>query len=167
MSRKFERQVARNTKKVNAQRKRLGQSSIDETARGITRIVGRSWILASFLAMVGILYMVMFWGVSRNGMYWLTVGLYLGLAFIVFFWRRPFLTIEKNTLTTRKFAGYRTIQASEIEEIETQKGYVVISLKGKRSKVVFSRTMQRFDTDHMADLLENYARTYQVKFTKV
>lgn len=167
MSRKFERQVIRNTKKVNEQRKRLGQSTIDETAKGITKIVGRSWILSSFLVMIGLLYMFMFWGVSRNGMYWLTVGLYLGLAAIVFWWRRPFLTIEKNTLTTRRFAGYRSIKASDIEEIETQKGYVIISLKGKRSKIVFSKLMQRFDTDQMADLLEQYAKAYQVKFTKV
>jgi len=169
MSRKWERQVERNAKKANAQRKRMGQTSIDQTSKAKTedKHLGRSWMLALFLVFVSLFYMITFWSVDRSGLYWVTVFSYVGLALIIFVLRRPFLTIGKDSLTTRKFAGFRTIYANDIEEIEAMKGYVIISLKGKRSKWVFSRMMNRYNTDLMAEKLKEFSRVNQVRFKQV
>lgn len=164
MSRKWERQVERNTKLANAQRKRLGQTSISEAAKGDDRHYGRSILMPSFLFVVGIFYMITFWGVNRGGLYWVTVLCYLGLALIVFAFRRPLLVIGKQTLTTRKFAGFRTVKAEEIEQIEAMRGYVLITLNSKKAKWVFSRSMHRYNTDKLAEKLKEFAKVNQVTF---
>ena len=167
MSRKFERQVERNAKKANAMRKRFGQSTIDQSTKGENKHLGRSWMLSVFLAMVGVFYFITFYGVEGNGLFWLTVGMYLILALVIFAFRRPILVIGKNTLTTRKFGGYRTIKADEIVDIETQRGYIVISLKGKRKKLVFSRFLHLYNTDKMTEKLEEFAKANQVVYKHV
>lgn len=164
MSRKWERQVERNSKLANAQRKRFGQSTISESAKGDDRHYGRSILMPSFLFVVGIFYLITFWGVDRGGLYWVTVLCYLGLALIVFAFRRPLLVIGKQTLTTRKFAGFRTVKAEEIEQIEAMRGYVLITLKGKKAKWVFSRSMHRYNTVKLADKLKEFAKGNQVTF---
>lgn len=166
MSRKWERQIERNTKRANAMRKRLGQTSIHEAAKGDDRHMGRSWMLSSLLVFVGLFYLITFWNVNRDGLFWVTVIAYLLLALIVFAFRRPFLSIGKQSLTTRKFAGFRTVKADEIEEIEAQNGYVVISMKTGKTRWVFSRLLHRYDTNKMADKLEEFARANQVKFKR-
>lgn len=165
MSSKWERQVARNARKVNARRKRLGQEAI--SAKGdIVRHKGRSWLFAVLLAFVGLFYMVTYWNLGRTSLYWVTVFMYLFLAFIWFFVRRPFIDIGKKTLITRKPFGIRTIEPQDIEQIEALKGYVVITLKHKGARIVFSRLMHRYDTDRLADDLESFAQAHRVKFVK-
>jgi hypothetical protein len=166
MSRKFERQVERNAKRVNAQRKRFGQTTISDTAQKKPdhKHQGRSILLPAFLLMVGLTYLISFWNIDRGGLYWVTVISYVVLALVVFGLRRPFLTIDKNALTTRKFAGFRSVNAEDIEEIEAQDGYIIIVLKSKKPRWVFSRSMNRFDTATMAVKLKEFAKTNQVKF---
>ncbi len=166
MSRKWERQVERNAKRVNAQRKRMGQAAIGDTVKRKVdnKHQGRSIILPVLLLLIGLSYMVMFWSIDRSGLYWVTVGSYVLLALIIFFIRRPFLTIEKHELTTRKFAGFKTVQAADIEEIEVQKGYVIISLRSKKPKWVFTRSINRFNTDELANKLQEFAKNNQVTF---
>jgi hypothetical protein len=167
MSGKWGRQLERKAKKINAQRKRLGKRPIYETAGGEERITGRSILWPGFLMIVGLLYMFMFWNDSRDALYWVTVISYLLLALLVFWLRKPFLAIGKNTLTTRKFAGFRTIRADEIEAILAQPGYVIIALKNKKTRLVFSRLINRFDTDLMAERLRDFAARNQVAFSKL
>src|SRR5690554_2115817 len=131
MASKWERQVERNAKKVNLQRKRMGQTPISQSTKKDDKQKGRSWMLALFLVLVGLFYMVTFWDVDRNGLYWLTVIMYFVLALIVFFLRRPFLGIGKSSLTTRKFAGMRVKKAQEIKKIEIQPGVIIIEFNDK------------------------------------
>jgi hypothetical protein len=163
---KWERQVERNAKKINAQRKRMGQASIyDRPAAGRDeRINGRSWLMPAFLISVGLFYMISFWGVNRDGLYWFTVAMYLILAVVVFFFRKPFLSIGKSSLTTRKFAGFKTVQADDIEGIVVMSGYVIISMTNKKPKWVFSRLTNRYDTDYMAERLRDFADKNQVSY---
>lgn len=167
MSRKWARQVERNSKRINAQRKRLGQSSIGQTGKDNDMMKGRSLMLPAFLLFVGISYMISFWQVDRGGLFWVTVVSYFLLAVIVFAWRRPFLKIGKQSLSTRKFAGMRTVYADDIEQIEAQNGYVVIMFKNKKARWVFSRTFHRYDTKLMAEKLRNFASANQVTFQQV
>lgn len=165
MSKRWERQVARNAQKANALRKRLGEETIADK-KDVIRHKGRSWLFSLLLAFVGIFYMVTYWNLGRTSLYWATIFMYLLLAIIWFFVRRPFVDIGKKNLTTRKFFGYRTIAPEDIEQIEALKGYVVIVLKQKGTRHVFSRLMHRYDTDRLADDLAEFARTHKVKFVK-
>lgn len=163
MSRKWERKLERNAKRIDQQRKRFGQSGISEAGKD-ERLYGRSIMLPSFLLFVGIFYMITFYGVNRGAMYWVTVLSYWGLAFIVFFLRRPVLIIGKQTLTTRKFAGFRTVNAGDIDHIEALRGYVIIALKNKKARWVFSRMTHRYNTAEMAEKLKQFAKANRVEF---
>lgn len=166
MSRKWGRQVERNAKKINAQRKRLGKKPIYAAASTDgERITGRSIIWPALLLCIGLFYAFTFWNIGRDTLYWVTVISYVALAVLVFLLRKPFLIVGKDTLTTRKFAGFRTIKAEEIEKIEALPGYVIISLKSNKPKLVFSKLMNRYDTDYMAERLREFAARNQIAYT--
>lgn len=165
MSNKWERQLARNARKLNDRRKRLGHQAIS-TRGDVIRHKGRSWMFSLLLAFVGLFYMITYWNLGRTSLYWVTIFMYLAMAFMWFFLRRPFVEINKKTLVTRKFLGFRSIEPKDIEQIETLKGYVVITLKGKKSRIVFSRLMHRYDTDELAKDLESFAKLHHVTFVK-
>lgn len=165
MSGKWGRQLARNAHKVNARRKRLGQAAISVKGDVVSH-KGRSWVFSLLLAFIGLFYMFAYWNAGRTSLYWVTVFLYLMLAVIWFFLRRPFVEIGKNRLTTRKLFGFRTIEPQDIEQIEALKGYVIITLKQKNARVVCSRLMQWFNTDELAADLETFARSHRVPFVR-
>ena len=165
MAGKWERQVARSAGKVNARRKRLGREAIS-TKGEVIRHRGRSWIFSLMLAFIGLFYMFAYWNTGRTSLYWVTVFMYLFLAVIWFVIRRPFVDIGKKTITTRKLFGFRTIEPENIEQIEALKGYVIITLKTKGTRIVFSWLTQWFNTDQLAQDLETFARTHRIKFVK-
>lgn len=165
MAGKWERQLARNARKLNARRKRLGRQAISAGA-DVIRHRGRSWVFSLFLAFLGLFYLLAYWNTEHTSLYWVTVFMYLFLAVLWFAVRRPFIDIGKKTLTTRKLFGFRTIAPEDIEQIESLKGYVVITLRPKNSRLVFSRLMQWFDTEQLAKDLETFARNHRIKFVK-
>jgi hypothetical protein len=167
MASKWQRQVERNTKKVNLQRKRIGASPISQTTKKDEKQKGRSWMLSLFLVLIGCFYMVTFWDVDRNGLYWVTVIMYFILALIVFYLRRPFLGIGKSSLTTRKFAGLRVKKAEEISKIEIQPGIIIIEFNDSSSKWVFSRLINRYNLTEMADELQEFASKNKINFVKL
>jgi hypothetical protein len=167
MASKWERQVERNAKKANIQRKRIGVSPISQGTKKDEKVRGRSWILATFLVLIGLFYMFTFWDVERNGLYWLTVIMYLILAFVVFFLRRPFLGIGKSSLTTRKFAGFRVKKAEEISKIEIQAGAIVIEFTDNSNRWVFSRLINLYNMTEMANELQEFAVKNKINFVKL
>ncbi len=167
MASKWERQVERNAKKVNLQRKRTGAAPISKSTSKDDKQKGRSWILSLFLVVIGLFYMVTFWNVDRGGLYWVTVIMYILLAMIVFYLRRPFLGIGKSSLTTRKFAGLRVKNAEEISKIEIQPGMVIIEFNNNSSKWVFSRFINRYNINEMATELQEFAAKNKVNFVKL
>ena len=167
MASKWERQVERNAKKVNLQRKRTGAAPISQSANKDDKQKGRSWMLSVFLVIIGLFYMVTFWNVDRGGLYWITVLMYLLLAMIVFFLRRPYLGIGKTALTTRKFAGFRVKKAEEISKIEIQPGMVIIEFNDSSSRWVFSRFINRYNISEMAIALQEFAVKNKVNFVKL
>jgi hypothetical protein len=167
MASKWERQVERNAKKVNLQRKRLGKSPLTASAGNDDKQKGRSWILSLSLMMIGLFYMITFWNVDRSGLYWVTVIMYLFLALIVFWLRRPFLGIGKTSLTTRKFAGVREKTAEQISKIEIQPGMIIVEFNDNTTRWVFSRFMNRYNIIAMAEKLKDFANRNKVNYVKL
>lgn len=165
MSRSWERMVERNSKKLNKQRKKEGKPSLSSTTRNGDKFLGRNYIFPSLLVLLMILYVVLFapWYTDLEQdvtLFWVTLGCY-GLLAVVYFLRRPYLTVTRDTLETRKFTGYKTLRPGEVRKIVLTPGYVVIeTVKG--SNWVFSRLINRFPTDKMGERLKAYAELHHV-----
>ncbi len=160
MSRKWERMIQKNTKVINKSRKKQGQTAINDTAKASEddRFRGKNFIFPSFLIGFALLYLIAFAGVSsKDSLYWVTVISYLLLGFIIYFFRRPFLTVGKTQISSKRFGGVKYAAAHDIEQITLSPGYVVISIKGSKRKWVFTKIFNRFNTEAMAVRLKQFA----------
>lgn len=173
MSRSWERKVQRNTKQLDKRRKKEGKPSIGSKTLHIDKFRGRNYIFPILLVLLMVFYVITFspWltksaeaeaGVKTDPtMYWVTFGCYLLLAFF-YFMRRPYLSVTRDTLETRKFTGYKTLRPSEIRKIVLSPGYVVIeSVKG--SNWVFSKGINLFPIARMSERLTTYAHANHVE----
>lgn len=166
MSRKWERMVLKNSNQLNKQRKKRGQPALNATpGPAVDRFRGRSIFLPLFLVMVSLFFMTVSQRTGETGtLYWFTVILYLLLA-LYFFMRRPYLAVGKNELMTRRLGRDRIVKADEVSEVIQMKGYCIIALKGKRTRWIFSRFMNRYDTDAMAKRLKQFADQHGITYT--
>jgi hypothetical protein len=73
------------------------------------------------------------------------------------------LKVENARLSTIKFNRERYLPASDIEKIILSRGAVVIKHKGKRTKWIFTRIMNRYDTTAMGTRLEAFAKAHQIE----
>lgn len=165
LSRRWERKIQRNASKINKQRKRMGLPQVGDSLRVQADVFqGRSVLLPLFLASVAIFFATVYGEVGeRDALYWITVILYLLMA-VYFFFRRPYLSVSKTELATRKMGRERRVHASEIEQITALKGVSVITLKGKRSKWIFSRYMNWYDTDAINRRLREFAAAHGIPY---
>ncbi len=168
MSRSWERMVQKNSKQVNKRRKKEGKKSIYESAAPqADRFKGRNYIWPTLIVMLMILYVTLAqpWSDAFTmdpTTFWVTISCYFVLA-LFYFLRRPYLAVTRDTFETRKFTGYKTLRPSEVRKISVQPGYVVIeTVKG--SNWVFSKVMNRFPIDRMAERLKAYADLHHVEF---
>ncbi len=172
MSRSWERKVQRNTKALDKRRKKEGKPSIGSKMAQVDKFRGRNYIFPILLILLMVFYVITFtpWMTKSAEssevttdptMYWVTLGCYLLLAFF-YFMRRPYLSVTRDTLETRKFTGYKTLRPSEIRKIVLSPGYVVIeSVKG--SNWVFSRGINLYPIAQMSARLTEYANTNHVE----
>lgn len=169
MARSWERMVQRNASQLNKQRKKQGKESIYSSkspSKNTEIFKGRNIAFPVVLVILG----SMFWVVGSidqargNGMLanWLGVVLYYLLAALLFF-RRPYLKVESARLSTIKFNRERFLPASDIEKIILSRGAVVIKHKGKRTKWIFTRLMNRYDTKAMSTRLEAFAKANHIE----
>jgi hypothetical protein len=167
MSRSWERMVLKNSKNMNKRRKKEGKQSIKPNAPQVDRFAGRNYVIPAMLMMLIILYVTMAQPWSSNFMqdptlFWATVGCYIILA-VFYYFRRPYLSVTRDTLETRKFTGYKTLRPTQIRKFTIMPGYILIeSVKG--SNWVFSRFMNRYPLDRMAERLKVYADLHQVEW---
>ncbi len=167
MSRSWERQVKRNTKQLNARRKRAGQDSIGVTKTNseFTVYKGRNIVFPATLVLLGLVYGIM--GImypsasSSIVLFIVTVVLYVFLG-VVLFLRRPYLKVGKDSVITTKFNRDRILTASNIKKFRFQKGYVVIEHSTKGGPWMFARTLNRYDTDAMTEHLRKFAATHNI-----
>lgn len=167
MSRSWERMVAKNRKQVNTARKKQGIQSIGSAApkkEDVDKFTGRNIAFPVTLVLLGVVYSVIT-AIGTQQIDWsmmLIVGLYALLG-VIFFIRRPYLSVGKSTLGTRRWNGDVRMDASQVKAISTQKGYVFIETK-KGANWGFSRFLNRYDTAAMATRLQEYAHVNNIPF---
>ncbi|SDM85666.1 hypothetical protein SAMN04487897_101270 [Paenibacillus sp. yr247] len=164
MSRKWERMVSKNAKKINKDRSKQGIPPISSDPDRAEVFKGRSIILASFFVLISILLLVTLTKTSGDTMYWYTTCSYLVVGFFIYFIRRPYLKVSKTSLSKRGLARELVLNADNIKEIVYTPGQVVIDLNGKSPRWVYTKTMNRFDVAAMAGRLKKFAEQNKVTF---
>lgn len=164
MSRKWERMVRRNTKKTNKLRSKQGQQPVSASGQeAMVRFKGRSWFLPSVLVIFSIVFLLLAHDIyEADATYWLTGALYFLFGLFLFFARRPFLKIGRNRLSTRRFTGEKFVDAGDIEEIIIVPGTIVIQLKAKKERWIFSRLLQLFNLREIEGHLREFAKRHQI-----
>lgn len=171
MSRSWQRKVQKNQEVINKQRKKHGQSPLMSAKSGkdpLDTFKGRSYLMPAFLLLFILFYVI----VTINSdafkqadtMFWVTIGCYVLLAGL-FLLRRPYLAVGRDFVRSRRFTGDRNVYASNIKNISAQKGYVVIE-QHKGGNWVFSRIMNRFQTEPMAERLKTFAEQHGIPYTQ-
>jgi len=166
MSRSWERMVRRNAQKLNRQRKKEGRPALYERSGNADTFKGRSYIFPFVLLMLTIFYVTSYgpW-IERpeadTTLFWITVSLYLLLA-LIYFLRRPYLSVTKDSLSTRRFTGYKTLRPGDIRKIVFAPGYVVVEpVKG--ANWVFSRYLNLFPIAQMQERLRTFCEVNKVE----
>ncbi|MFD2117773.1 hypothetical protein ACFSTH_17025 [Paenibacillus yanchengensis] len=165
MSRSWERQVRKNMQKVNQTRKKSGNSPISlYSEKGKQSVFkGRNYVIPFLLILfiLGYLFIVTAQpDFVANGMFWVTVIAYVVLA-IMFFFRRPYLTIGKDFVQSRRITGDKTLYATGIKEIRLQKDSVVIAPK-TGAAWTYSKVLNRFATEQMGQKLIEFGKKNDV-----
>lgn len=171
MSRSWERKVQKNQLQLNKQRKKEGKKPISlsqSTAADSTAetFKGRSFIFPIFLILfIGFYVMVTLRSPvyeQTGAMFWVTIACYVLLA-VLFFFRRPYLTISKEYIRSRRFMGDKSLFKDSINAIVVKRGYVIIEQK-KGGNWMFSQATNRFPTDDMREPLRVFATNNSIPF---
>lgn len=166
VSRKWERMVTKNQRTINKARKKRGESALPEgisTKEKETAIKGRSWMLPSLLVLIAGLYFFTTYKVTEmNGTYWFTGLSYIALAVLIYLFRRPVIKISRNYLTVRGFTGDKFIEPKHIGELTLNKGHVVILLKEKRKKYIYTKLQHRFPMEELNNKLREFAVLHNI-----
>jgi hypothetical protein len=169
VSRSWERKIQKNQQQINKRRKKQGQTPLQvgrSSSDPVDTFKGRSIIMPVFLLLFTTLYAILSAGSQytkeNSTMFWVTVGCYVLLAGI-FVLRRPYLSVGKDYVKTRRFGGDRMLFRDNINSITVQKGYVIIGPK-KGGNWVFSRLINRYPTEDMAERLRAFASSNQIPF---
>ncbi|MBB3110363.1 hypothetical protein FHS18_002430 [Paenibacillus phyllosphaerae] len=165
-SRSWERKVKKNQAELNKQRKKSGHAplSITKKEEQVDTFKGRSFILPAFLILFIALYVIttLTSDVADDVgvMFYVTIALYIFMA-VIFALRRPYLAVGKDFVKTRRFGGDRTLYLPAIKAITIAKGSVVIEQQ-KGANWVFTRMINRYPTDEMAERLRAFALTNNI-----
>ncbi|OMF38265.1 hypothetical protein BK133_01695 [Paenibacillus sp. FSL H8-0548] len=165
MSRSWERKVRKNMNVVNKNRKKQGSGQIVLNAEKSDKITGRNFIAPIMLIIFIGMYVFLMSGSSEfkmDTMFWVTVGCYILLA-ALFFFRKPYITIGKDFVQSRRLTGDKRIQASGIKGIIVQKGYVIIQ-QHKGGNWMFSKMTNRFPTEEIGEKLKAFAQANGIPF---
>ncbi|MCR8842824.1 methyltransferase [Paenibacillus sp. SC116] len=169
MSRSWERKVRKNSSALNKQRQKSGQKEIIVGSEQYDEFKGRNFILPSTLIFVSLLYAFLGNAVAMAQsptLYWVTVIAYVALGIILFV-RRPYLKVAKDYLSTPKWNRLRVLSAKDIKKITIQPGYILIWPEKKGANWVFSRVMNRYDTDAMGERLIKFAEQHGIAYEKL
>ncbi|NIK76595.1 hypothetical protein FHS15_001720 [Paenibacillus castaneae] len=165
MSRSWERKVRKNMSEVNKKRKKQGNGKMVLNGEKSDKIVGRNFIAPILLILFIGVYVILMQnspGFQMDTMFWITVGCYILLA-MVFFFRRPYITIGKDYVQTRKMTGDKKLSAAAIKGIVVQKGYVIVEQQ-KGANWVFSKLTNRYPTEEIGEKLKQFAQTNGIAF---
>jgi hypothetical protein len=164
--------VRKSTEQLNKRRKKAGLAPVGSPGAAADRYRGRNFGIPILLILfIGFyIYMMTIPADDPNqpnpfesAIFWVTVASYLALA-ALFWFRRPYLLVGKDFVGTRKFTGPKTLTAGEIRSITVNRpGYVIIEPK-KGGNWVFSRMLNRYPIDEMAERLRKFAQDNRIPF---
>ncbi|UVI27684.1 hypothetical protein [Paenibacillus spongiae] len=161
-SRSWERKVRKNQTQLNKQRKKQGQAPLNTSASSAPKMdvfKGRSIVLPVFLILFISFFITMstYSGAYKQSgwLYWVTIACYILMA-VMFILRRPYLAVGKDFVKSRRFGGDKTLYAGSIKAIGLQSGSIVIE-QVKGTNWVFTRLINRYPTDEMAERLRAFA----------
>ena len=171
MSRSWERQVRKNSADLDKKRQKTGQPTVRVGEKRYDEFKGRNMILPFVFIAVAVLYAIVgsipvSQGQTSPVLYWVTVLAYIGLGLLIFF-RKPYLKVANDHIMTTKWNRIRTLYAKDIKSIMVQPGYVVIEKSGKGGNWVFSRFMNRYNTDEMGERLIKFAEQHKIPHERV
>jgi len=162
MSRKWERMVERNSKRMNQDRVKKGQAPIG-AKDGAEPIRGRSWVFPLALAAAGGLFgITMPEANAGDTLYQITVVLYLLLALFHFLIRRPYLKVGKNELAWRTYTGDRIAPAHEIAAIRIGEKRSTVVLKDGKTKRSFSKLYHLYPMERVNEALSSFAAAHGI-----
>lgn len=169
MSRSWERKVRKNMETVNKARKKAGTGKLvmNVEKKNEIRFTGRNIILPVVLVLFIGMYnflMLMNPDFTFDTMYWLTIVSYLLLA-ALFYFRKPYLTIGKDYVQSRRMMGDKQLFAAAIKEIKIQSGYVII-VPNHGGSWTYSKLFNRFPLQDMSAALKKFAEKYEITFTE-
>ncbi|MEC0231084.1 methyltransferase [Paenibacillus alba] len=164
MSRKWERMVSKNSKKINKDRSKKGIAPISTDPDRPEVFKGRSIMLALFFILISIFLLATLTKTDGDTMYWYTTSAYLVVGVFIYFVRRPYLKVSKTSLSKRGLARELVLTPSHIKEIVYSPGQVIIDLNGKSPRWVYTKTLNRFDVAAMAGRLKKFAEQNQISF---
>ncbi|MEK3881333.1 hypothetical protein [Paenibacillus sp. PL2-23] len=165
MSRSWERKVRKNMSKINLARKKQGTGQIILNGDKHERYVGRNFALPALLVMFALFYVVMMLNTptfKADTMFWVTIGCYVMLA-ALFFLRRPYLSIGRDYVQSRRFGGDKRLGVKDIKSIRAQNGYVTV-IPQRGAGWTFSRLLNRFQTDEMTEKLKAFSAAHHIPF---
>jgi hypothetical protein len=159
MSRKWERMVLKNKKVANKQRTKQGKDLISSAIKEpMDRFLGRSWFLPLICISFSLFFSLSIGSYSaQDATTKFVIVAYFVMGVFIYFVRRPKLNVGKSKLISRRFSRDVTLTPEEIEKITLQSGYVIVQLKHKKARWVFSRFMHRFDMKSMSARVKEYA----------
>ncbi|MED4602947.1 hypothetical protein P9314_20130 [Paenibacillus validus] len=169
MSRKWERMVRKNTKIMNKKHGQSSSSSISvRSSDGAVTFKGRSWLLPLVLVAMSVFCFIALrpQAGQDESMYWVTGFSYLFLALLMYWARRPFLRIGKTSLASRRFGGDRIVEASQISEITVSKDTIMVTLKPKGKRWVFTKFFHQMPMEAMIEKISDFASKNNVKLIK-
>lgn len=162
MSRKWERMVERNSKKINKDRQKKGAAPVS-ASDGSVRIVGRSWVFPLVLASAGLLFGLTVPPEGSSGiLYQVTVGLYILLALFHFFVRRPYIKINKQQLSWRTYTGEKRAAPGDVAYLQISDKRSVIALKDGKTRRTFSRLYHLYPMGQLNHALRQFADAHRV-----
>jgi len=162
MSRTWERKVQRNTRQLNNRLKKQGKKALATGIGQPVKFRGIGYMVPLILLLINgfFIYFSKPWETDPGALFWWTVAAYVVLA-AVYLLRRPFLTVTRHTLETRRFTGYKVLKAQEIRRIVLlPKAVVVEAVSGTRW--VFSRPLNLYPIEKMSDRLRKFAEDNRV-----
>ncbi|GGD63946.1 hypothetical protein [Paenibacillus nasutitermitis] len=171
MSRSWERKIQKNQSQLNKQRKKQGKAPLvasKSASNPVYTYKGRSILMPAFL----LVFTAGYTGISLTGgaykqagsMFWITIACYVFLA-LLFMLRRPYLSIGKDFVRSRRFTGDRTLFLSSIKGISVQKGSIIIE-QPKGGNWIFTRLFNRYPTDEMTERLRAFAAANDIPFAE-
>jgi hypothetical protein len=165
MSRKWERMVLKNKKVANKQRTKQGKEVITSVYKEpMERFLGRSWFLPLICIVFSLFFTLTYPANAQDATTKFVIIAYFIMGLFIYFVRRPRLSVGKTTLSSRRFSRDVSLEPSEIEGITVQNSYVIIHLKRKKARWMFSRLMHRFDIKSMSAAVKEYANNNGILF---